>query len=165
MNDPLLKLADNKVVKVRQSLKGRRRAECRFRLYGVLSVLSALSFLVVLFGAILSTGVSALKVTEIQMTFHLNKETSQHSPRQMIRDSLRDEFRTVQSRAERRKLYQLLSPESEYILKQALEDQGATASKLTLWLPAGTRPINTIRTRQVSRRLISLPKRKHGFAS
>ena len=71
------------------------------------------------------------------MTFHLNKETSQHTPRQMIRDTSRDEFRTVQSRAERRKLYQLLSPESEYILKQALEKQGAKASKLTLWLPAG----------------------------
>ncbi|BDR16505.1 phosphate ABC transporter permease PstA [Vibrio sp. STUT-A11] len=137
MNDPLRKLADDKIGKVRRSLKGRRRAENRFRLYGALSVLSALCFLVVLFGAILSTGVSALKVTEIEMTFHLNKETSQHSPRQMIRDALRDKFRTVQSRSERRKLYQLLSPESEYILKQALEEQGATASTLTLWLPAG----------------------------
>lgn len=137
MNDPLRKLADDKIGKVRQSLKGRRRAENRFRLYGALSVLSALCFLVILFGAILSTGVSALKVTEIEMTFHLNKEISQHTPRQMIRDTLRDEFRTVQSRAERRKLYQLLSPESEYILKRTLEERGATASKLTLWLPAG----------------------------
>lgn len=138
MNDPLLKLAEHKIVKVRHSLKGRRSAESRFRLYGVLSVLSALAFLVVLFAAIVTTGFGALKVTEIEMTFQLNEQTRSDSPRKLVRDVLLSEFPMVQSRAERRKLYQLLSPESEYILQKALEAQrGTQQSTLTLWLPAG----------------------------
>lgn len=137
MNDPLLKLAESKITKVRHSLKGRRKTERRFRLYGAISVLSALSFLVMLFVAIISTGIGALKTTEIQMTFNLSEETRIDSPRQMIRDALGNEFRTVASRSERRDLYQLLSPESEYTLKRALEDKGTSSSSLTIWLPAG----------------------------
>ncbi|MGR5238743.1 phosphate ABC transporter permease PstA [Vibrio alfacsensis] len=137
MNDPLLKLSLNKTTRVRHSLKQRRKSEKRFRLYGVLSIFSALSFLIILFIAIFSTGIGALKTTEIQMTFKINEEARLDSPRQLLRDALRSEFRSAQTRSERRKLYQFLSPESEYLLKEAIDKAQARTTQLTLWLPAG----------------------------
>lgn len=137
MNDPLLKLSQDKNTRVRHSLKQRRKSEKRFRLYGVLSIFSALSFLIILFIAIFSTGIGALKTTEIKMTFQINEEARLDSPRQLLRDALRSEFRSAQTRSERRKLYQFLSPESEYLLKEAIDKAQARTTQLTLWLPAG----------------------------
>lgn len=137
MNDPLLKLSQDKTTRVRHSLKQRRKSEKRFRLYGVLSIFSALSFLIILFIAIFSTGIGALKTTEIKMTFKINEEARLDSPRQLLRDALRSEFRSAQTRSERRKLYQFLSPESEYLLKEAIDKAQAKTTQLTLWLPAG----------------------------
>lgn len=137
MNDPLLKLSQDKTTRVRHSLKQRRKSEKRFRLYGVLSIFSALSFLIILFIAIFSTGIGALKTTEIKMTFQINEEARLDSPRQLLRDALRSEFRSAQTRSERRKLYQFLSPESEYLLKEAIDKAQARTTQLTLWLPAG----------------------------
>lgn len=137
MNDPLLKLSQDKTTRVRHSLKQRRKSEKRFRLYGVLSIFSALSFLIILFIAIFSTGIGALKTTEIKMTFQINEEARLDSPRQLLRDALRSEFRSSQTRSERRKLYQFLSPESEYLLKEAIDKAQARTTQLTLWLPAG----------------------------
>ncbi|EVT93829.1 phosphate ABC transporter permease PstA [Vibrio parahaemolyticus] len=137
MNDPLLKLSQDKNTRVRHSLKQRRKSEKRFRLYGVLSIFSALSFLIILFIAIFSTGIGALKTTEIKMTFKINGEARLDSPRQLLRDALRSEFRSAQTRSERRKLYQFLSPESEYLLKEAIDKAQARTTQLTLWLPAG----------------------------
>ncbi|EIJ2379538.1 phosphate ABC transporter permease PstA [Vibrio alginolyticus] len=137
MNDPLLKLSQDKNTRVRHSLKQRRKSEKRFRLYGVLSIFSALSFLIILFIAIFSTGIGALKTTEIKMTFKINGEARLDSPRQLLRDALRSEFRSAQTRSERRKLYQFLSPESEYLLKEAIDKAEARTTQLTLWLPAG----------------------------
>lgn len=137
MNDPLLKLSQDKTRRVRHSLKQRRKSEKRFRLYGVISIFSALSFLIILFIAIFSTGIGALKTTEIKMTFQINEEARLDSPRQLLRDALRSEFRSAQTRSERRKLYQFLSPESEYLLKEAIDKAQARTTQLTLWLPAG----------------------------
>ncbi|EKM27553.1 phosphate ABC transporter permease PstA [Vibrio sp. HENC-03] len=137
MNDPLLKLSQDKTRRVRHSLKQRRKSERRFRLYGVISIFSALSFLIILFIAIFSTGIGALKTTEIKMTFQINEEARLDSPRQLLRDALRSEFRSAQTRSERRKLYQFLSPESEYLLKEAINKAQARTTQLTLWLPAG----------------------------
>ncbi|CAE6893346.1 Phosphate transport system permease protein PstA [Vibrio sp. B1FIG11] len=137
MNDPLLKLSQDKTTRVRHSLKQRRKSEKRFRLYGVLSIFSAQSFLIILFIAIFSTGIGALKTTEIKMTFKINEEARLDSPRQLLRDALRSEFRSAQTRSERRKLYQFLSPESEYLLKEAIDKAQAKTTQLTLWLPAG----------------------------
>lgn len=137
MNDPLLKLSQDKTRRVRHSLKQRRKSEKRFRLYGVISIFSALSFLIILFIAIFSTGIGALKATEIKMTFQINEEARLDSPRQLLRDALRSEFRSAQTRSERRKLYQFLSPESEYLLKEAIDKAQARTTQLTLWLPAG----------------------------
>jgi phosphate transport system permease protein len=137
MNDPLLKLSQEKTTRVRHSLKQRQKSERRFRLYGVLSILSALLFLIILFIAIFSTGISALKTTEIKMTFQLDEETRLESPRQLIRNALRSEFRSVQTRSERRKLYRFLSPESEYLLQEAIDKTRGRTTQLTLWLPAG----------------------------
>ncbi|HDM8136713.1 TPA: phosphate ABC transporter permease PstA [Vibrio harveyi] len=137
MNDPLLKLSQDKTRRVRHSLKQRRKSERRFRLYGVISIFSALSFLIILFIAIFSTGIGALKTTEIKMTFQINEEARLDSPRQLLRDALRSEFRSAQTRSERRKLYQFLSPESEYLLKEAIDKAQARTTQLTLWLPAG----------------------------
>ncbi|MGR5514088.1 phosphate ABC transporter permease PstA [Vibrio harveyi] len=137
MNDPLLKLSQDKTTRVRHSLKQRRKSEKRFRLYGVLSIFSAQSFLIILFIAIFSTGIGALKTTEIKMTFKINEEARLDSPRQLLRDVLRSEFRSAQTRSERRKLYQFLSSESEYLLKEAIDKAQAKTTQLTLWLPAG----------------------------
>ncbi|NRF23764.1 phosphate ABC transporter permease PstA [Vibrio coralliilyticus] len=137
MNDPLLSLAQNKNAKVRQSLIKRNKSERRFQCYGILSIISAVSFLAILLVAIVTAGLGAFTITEIKMSYVINDKTQSDSPTKLIRDRLKADFSSVESRSERRKLYQLLSPESEYILQSAIEQQASSSGRITIWLPAG----------------------------
>ncbi|NLS12015.1 phosphate ABC transporter permease PstA [Vibrio sp. SM6] len=140
-DDPLLNLARTKQSRLQQSLTKRRRAERRFRYLGMAAIASALLFLVVMVGAIVKTGVGAFWVTQVRFEFPLSDTTIPSDARQMIRATLRNQFGDVTSRAERRQLYQMISPEAEFQLSDAIASAKTRpdATRLTLWLPAGDR--------------------------
>lgn len=139
MNDPLIKLARYKNERIKASLKHRKSSEARFRLYGILSIGAALSFLVLLLISITITGTSAFKTTEVKLTFNLAGDNRERSPRSLIRDTLKSEFPDATSRSDRKALYKLVSTESEYILRDAISELPSDTTTLSLWLPAGDR--------------------------
>ena len=55
---------------IQRQLKRRYAGDRRFKAYCVTALSSALVFLVVFFGDMITTGVSALKETEIQVTIN-----------------------------------------------------------------------------------------------
>lgn len=139
MSDPLRRLADKKVDRVRDSLQRRHGKERRFRTYGLLSIFFAVAFLTLILATIFSSGFKAFISTEVKMTFVVDSQNHQ-SARSMIRNKLREEFSSVTSRAERRQLYGIVSTESEYILQEQIESQlGDQPKVISLWLPAGDR--------------------------
>lgn len=139
MTDPLLRIAERKIARVRQSLAKRNKQEARFRFYGIASIFSVMAFLFFLIGAIVSTGMSAFIATEIRMTFKVDKSDPNLSSRSIIRKTLSDEFSEVSGRKERRKLYKFLSEESEYIVEEKIAAMPNKQHQLVLWLPAGDR--------------------------
>lgn len=139
MNDPLIKLARYKNERIKASLKHRKSSEARFRLYGILSIGAALSFLVLLLLSITITGTSAFKTTEVKLTFNLAGDNRERSSRSLIRDTLKSEFPDATSRSDRKALYKLVSTESEYILRDAISELPSDTTTLSLWLPAGDR--------------------------
>ncbi|WP_264877522.1 phosphate ABC transporter permease PstA [Vibrio agarivorans] len=139
MTDPLLRVAERKIPRVRQSLAKRHKQESRFRFYGIASILSVMTFLVFLLGAIVTTGSSAFLTTEIQMTFTVDKSDTDLSTRSLIRQALREEFTEVSGREDRRKLYKFLSEESEYIVEDKIVAMPNSQRQLILWLPTGDR--------------------------
>lgn len=137
MNESQQALTTRKIETIRQSLIKRKRTETRFRLYGILSILCSLAFLVLLLTSVVVTGVGAFVTSDIKLTFTLDEQSRQSSPRKLIRDQLKQEFPDVVNRSERRRLYRIVSVESEYILQRALKDANAANHRLSLWLPLG----------------------------
>lgn len=137
MSESQQALTTRKIETIRQSLIKRKRTETRFRLYGILSILCSLAFLVLLLTSVVVTGVGAFVTSDIKLTFTLDEQSRQSSPRKLIRDQLKQEFPDVVNRSERRRLYRIVSVESEYILQRALKDANAANHRLSLWLPLG----------------------------
>ncbi|MDP2506892.1 MULTISPECIES: phosphate ABC transporter permease PstA [unclassified Oceanobacter] len=117
--------------KVEQGMARRRRAEGRFRLYGVLSVGFGLLCLVVLFGNILSQGSSAFRQTVLQAEILLDQEylgLNNQSPVNELRNGnyeglIKQYLRNtaeVSSRSERRALYGLVSVGAHWQLQDAV---------------------------------------------
>jgi phosphate transport system permease protein len=114
--------------RVERGLKKRYRAERRFRFYGVLSIASAIAFLIFLLLTILGNGLPAFKKTYIKLDIafdpealaitDLNDEDQLRSADYMgaIRKALQTVFPEVQERRERRELYALISSGAEYRL-------------------------------------------------
>jgi phosphate transport system permease protein len=134
---------------VERGLKKRYRAERRFRFYGILSIASAIAFLIFLLLTILGNGLPAFKKTYIKLDIafdpealaitDLNDEDQLRSADYMgaIRKALQTLFPEVQERRERRELYALISSGAEYRLADKLranpEWLGTTQS---VWLYA-----------------------------
>lgn len=113
---------------MRAGLKRRYAAEKRFRLYGILSILLALAFLLVLFVDIIGKGHTAFVQTGIDLPVTIvieqgpNDGSLQDAIFQadfdgMIKAALRDQFPDVTKRRDKRSLYQLVSPGAGYELR------------------------------------------------
>ncbi len=119
--------------KVERSMGRRRRAESRFRTYGMLSIAFGLLCLVVLFGNILSKGTSAFAQTVLHTEVHLDKDylglTRQSSEKELmngnyeglIKQQLRDEM-NVTKRSQRRDLYSMVSVGAHWQLQALVLD-------------------------------------------
>ncbi|MEX1032862.1 MAG: phosphate ABC transporter permease PstA [Cellvibrionaceae bacterium] len=143
------KHSSSTIAKVERNLAKRYRAEKRFRLYGILSILFGLTCLVVLFTDIIGKGHSAFLQTRIQLTVQLDPEALEindpSDPEQIrrgyyqgaIRQALQERFPQVSERAERRQLNELISGGAEYQLRDVLlEDPRLLGGEITLWFLA-----------------------------
>jgi phosphate transport system permease protein len=133
---------------MQRSLKRRYAAERRFRLYGLLSILAALLFLLFLFGAIISKGYMGFLQTRVLLPLTISTEYFEAGAPEdiealrganyngMIKDAMRDLFPQVTKRGERRSLSRLISPGAADILRnKVMADPGLIGSSMELWLP------------------------------
>ncbi|MAD44658.1 MAG: phosphate ABC transporter, permease protein PstA [Oceanospirillaceae bacterium] len=134
--------------KVEHSMKRRRAAESRFRLYGMASVLFGLLCLVVLFGDILSKGGSAFTQTFIETEIQLDGDylgLDASSSDQDVRNAnfsglVKKHFRAMvnpDGRKERRQLYSLISAGAAWQLQsEVIADRSLIGSSLRIDLLA-----------------------------
>ena len=132
------------------SLPRRRRAEARFRLYGIAAIGIALAFLILLIGAIGSKGIGAFTQAEIALDVTLeesvldpagarDRETlSTANYRAVVRAALGEIFpEAVRKRRDRRKLMELVSAGAGFELRSlVLEDPGLIGKTMRVWVPA-----------------------------
>lgn len=148
------------IAKVEKSLARRHRAEKRFRLYGILSILFGLACVVVLFADIIGKGHSAFLQTHIQLTVNLDPEVLEiedaNDPAQLrsayyqgvIREALEQRFPDVSERGPQRKLNALVSNAAGYQVQNALEaDPELLGQEVSLWVLADDDVDTYVKTR------------------
>jgi len=107
---------------VEARLAKRYRAEGRFRLFGILAIIAAISVLVLLIGSIASQSLPAFRVNELTLTVTLEPsridpigDRSEASLRRgsynsLMQEALRAQFPEIQERSRLRELFGLFSP-------------------------------------------------------
>lgn len=134
---------------VQRSLKKRYRAEKRFRLYGVSSIVVGMLALVLLFTEIIGNGIGAFWQTYVQLEVEFNPDVLEISDATdteqlrtgnytaVIRKGLLERFPDVRSRKDKRALYGLISIGASYDLQAMLRaDANLIGETKTLWLLA-----------------------------
>ena len=134
---------------VRASLKRRYRAERRFRLYGLVSVLAGVAFLALLLTSIIGNGYSAFRQTYLRLDVDLAAETvdpqgdrSEASLRAgnylaVVRDALSAEFPDVTGRRDKRALASLVSNGAMFqVQDMVLADPSLVGRTVEVWVPA-----------------------------
>jgi len=130
-------------------LKKRYAAERRFRMYGLGSIIAAGLMLVFLVGSISGTGYSAFLQTYIQLNISFDQEfldpagtgdvaqlkTADYGG--LIKKNLRDNFPEVTARKDKRKLYNFVSPNAGFVLRNmVIEDPTLVGQTFDLWVKA-----------------------------
>jgi phosphate transport system permease protein len=134
---------------VRAGLASRYRAERRFRLYGILAIGVALTFLVVLFATIVGNGYSAFWQTHIRLDITFDAAAIDPDGRRdpsalasadyagLIKAALGEAVPGATSRQAKRKLYGLVSQGGAYDLARMVKaDPGLVGQRVSVWLPA-----------------------------
>ena len=137
--------------RVRAGLKRRYAAEKRFKIYGLASILVALSFLAMLLTSIIGNGYTAFWQTYIQLDITFTKADldpeSTGDPAvlgkgnfdALIKDALRARFPDVSSRRDRRALNNLISSNAAFNLRSmVLDDPALVGTTQRVWLAAST---------------------------
>lgn len=142
-------MAEERTLEImKRGLKRRYAAERRFRLYGLMSIIAALLFMLLLFTAIVGAGHSAFVQSKISLQIPLDKDAFPASPDDtegyrkadytgLIKQALRSQFPEVNSHADKRALYQLISPGAGYSLRDhVLANPDLVGSTIEIWLTA-----------------------------
>lgn len=135
--------ADATITIVNRGLTRRRRAERRFRCYGVMAIAASLVILLLMFVSIIGKGYSAFLQTTLRLDVYFDPDALDETAlatadyNRLVKKSLRNLFPAVNSRGDKRKLYRLVSSDAalqirEMVLKNT-EIVGSTAS---LWVLA-----------------------------
>ena len=122
-------------------LAGRHRAEKRFQWAGRLAIFTSLGFLALMVGSILSDGVGVIRQSQIAVTVDLSSidpsDIHAASYGKILKSGLRNQFPDVSKRKEKKKLYNLVSPEGSFeIERQVIADPSLLTGPQTLWLTA-----------------------------
>lgn len=131
------------------SLPRRKRAERRFRLYGLVSIAIGLSFLVILFGSIIQKGFSAFTQTVVGLQVHFDPQIidpdGARNPSQiaeadydgLLKSSLSALFPEVKERHQKRALYGLLGASAAQQLREMVVAQPDLIGQTQqIWVPA-----------------------------
>jgi phosphate transport system permease protein len=130
-------------------LHKRRRAEKRFRAYGLVSIVAGLCFLVILFGSIIGKGYTAFRQTSIGLDVYFDARIvdpeSTGNPSTfaaadydaLLKSSLSALFPEVKERTQKRALYGLLSSSaSDGLRKRVLEKPEIIGKTERIWVSA-----------------------------
>jgi len=137
------------IERVKAGLKRRQASERRFRLYSKLAVGLSLTFMLLLFGSIVSKGYSAFwqSYIKLQVTLspeeleieggEINEETL-YSANHIapLRKALRSLFPEVSARSDKKELYSLIGGGAEFALSgRLMADRSLIGKTQTMWLP------------------------------
>ena len=131
------------------NLKSRLAKERRFKAYGVISILTALVLLAILFTSIISQGYTAFQETRIQLPIHFDEDILDAEKTKnwdtirksnfniLIKKSIREIFPDVSGRNSKRKLYKILSGSAEYQIRDMVrKDLSIIGTKKNIWVLA-----------------------------
>ena len=131
------------------NLKSRLAKERRFKAYGVISILTALVLLAILFTSIISQGYTAFQETRIQLPIHFDEDILDVEKTKnwdtirksnfniLIKKSIREIFPDVSGRNSKRKLYRILSGSAEYQIRDMVrKDLSIIGTKKNIWVLA-----------------------------
>ncbi|MHB1351177.1 MAG: phosphate ABC transporter permease PstA [Desulfobulbaceae bacterium] len=128
---------------VHRNLGRRYRAERRFRLIGLLAIVSSLLFLALLFLSIVTKGASAFRQSFLLLDIHFSEEAmnvdnlAAGDYNGMVKEALRKMFPEVKSRSDKKLLFGLASPGAAFRLQQmVVADTSIIGSTRSVWLPA-----------------------------
>lgn len=128
---------------VNKRLEKRYRNEKRFRLYGLLSIMASVAFLMFLLTSIVGNGYTAFLQTYIKLDVQLeqgmiDKENPGRSDFQgIIKQAIRAYYPEVNDRKERRELYALFSSGAAFQLRDAvLKNPVLSGTTVSLWVLA-----------------------------
>ncbi len=127
---------------VRAGMVKRRRAERRFRLYGLSAILLSLLFLSVLLVSIVGQGYGAFFQTYVRLDIDFDRSVlsgnlSRANYGALVKRSVSDLLPGVKSRREKRQLYALVSTGASYQLREmVLKDPGLVGQTRSVWVPA-----------------------------
>jgi phosphate transport system permease protein len=135
---------------VRKSLARRRAAERRFRMYGMAGIVIGITFLLVLFGDIVSKGYTAFVQTQIRLEIYFDPAVldpdntraedvlAKADYHGLIKKSLLKLFPEAQTRKEKNDLFALVSSGASFQLRTLVMNERSLVGKtVNLWLPAG----------------------------
>lgn len=124
----------------------RKRAEARFKLYGIAAIAISFIFLVSLLSTVIGKGYSAFWKTEIRLTIHLDNNviSAYDNPAdadymKLVKQSLRDQFPEVKKRQDKRQLYQLISSGARQdIAAFVIKNPNLIGSTHPIWVTASS---------------------------
>ncbi len=131
------------------NLKSRLAKEKRFKAYGIISIITALTLLTILFASIFSQGYTAFQETRIQLPVYFDQEILDPNKTSdwnnikkanfngLVKQSLRNLFPEVSGRSNKRKLYKIVSSSAEYQIRNIVNnDLSIIGSKQNIWVLA-----------------------------
>ena len=137
---------------IKKSLMKRHLAESRFRAYGILGIISATVFLIVILSTIFIEGKSAFKSTYIKLDVFFDPsiidpdgtrdidEIRFANYRKVIKNSLKNYFPEVTGKEEMKSLTELISSSEEENLMQAvLKNNDLIGANKKVWLKASSK--------------------------
>ncbi len=116
--------------KIQQSLKKRYRSEKVFKFSGLLAVIIAIAFLVVLFSAVIYRGTPAFVMHKIALEVDLTQQ--QNNYQKVIKNALRAKFPEAQTRTQKVKLYRTLSEIAYLTLQEKVKKNPDLIGKKTI---------------------------------
>jgi phosphate transport system permease protein len=149
--------------KVNARLPRRYAIEKRFRVYGIASIVTALSFLAILLFSIISQGYTAFVQTEIKLTINFDPSVIDPDGKRehaalssadyaaLIRDALVDRFPEATDRIGKREVVALVSQGADLELRKlVLDDPSILGTTREVWLPTSA-PVDQLIKGHMSR--------------
>ena len=142
----------NNLKKIEYSLKKRKRQESRFKIYGLLGIATAVTFLCIILSSIVMEGKKAFLSTYIKLDVYFDPDIIYTNNDQkeedikfanfqkIIKNSLNSFFPEISDKGELRKLSNFISSsEEENLMKLVLKNKQLVGQKITLWLLASSK--------------------------